>query len=456
MSDNTAAPQVTVIPSTSPQAAAAPSRGARLSRRLTGALAAICDGVVLAGLALWEALAILWLAASITMIIVGLGLLLVPSALALTRADARLQRRLAARYSGIDVSETYRNLPRLPGFTGAWRTVYAMAGDDATWRDLLWHLVNPIVGLAIALTPLLGVLHGVWGVVLLTLWRPVIAVWENSWYAFIPLQNEGSAVLAALLGVIEIVLFLALAAPLIRLHGRWVRAVLGRPSAAALAARVEVLTDSRSDAIDHQDAEIRRIERDLHDGAQARLVAMGMNLTAASRLLDTDPGAARVLLDEAKSSSASALKEIRDLVRGIHPPVLSDRGLVDAVRALALDAPIPAELTVGAGLEGRLLPPVESAIYFAISELLTNAAKHASATRVAITIDHRDGVLAATVLDDGVGGVQEREGSGLAGIRRRIAAFDGTLIVSSPDGGPTAITIRIPSTLRGESVRTSA
>lgn len=422
----------------------------RTGSRLRRALDAIGHGVILAGLGLWEAVAILWLALSVTLVVVGLGLVLVPSALALTRADARLQRRLALRYSEVDVPEGYRDISRRPGFRGAWTAVYRMAGDDATWRDLLWHVVNPIVGIAVALLPLVGVLHGVWGVALLVLWQPVVGLWENSWYAFIPLQNVGSAIVAAILGIVEMVLFLALAAPIIRLHGRWVRAVLGRPSMAALAARVDALTESRADAVDHQSAEIRRIERDLHDGAQARLVAMGMTIAAASRLLDSDPDAARKLLDEAKSSSASALKELRDLVRGIHPPVLSDRGLVDAVRALALDLPMPAELTVGAGLAGRLLPPVESAIYFAVSELLTNAAKHASAERVAITLDHRDGVLAATVLDDGIGGVNERAESGLAGIRRRLAAFDGTLLVSSPVGGPTAATIRIPAVLREE------
>jgi signal transduction histidine kinase len=229
---------------------------------------------------------------------------------------------------------------------------------------------------------------------------------------------------------------------MLRLHGRWVRYFLGRTSKVALSARVRQLTDSRSDTVDLQAAELRRIERDLHDGAQSRLVAMGMTLSAAERLLERDPAAARTLLTEARDSSAQALHELRDLVRGIHPPVLADRGLVDAIRARALEAPLPVQ--VRAPCTGRLASPVESAAYFAVSELLTNVVKHAGAGRVTVTVEHTRGTLRITVEDDGRGGADAREGGGLAGIRRRLAAFDGTLDAESPAGGPSRMHIVIP------------
>jgi signal transduction histidine kinase len=226
----------------------------------------------------------------------------------------------------------------------------------------------------------------------------------------------------------------------------------------ALAHRVARLTESRADAVDTQAAELRRIERDLHDGAQARLVAMGMNLGAAEALLDLHPEAARALLIEARESSAKALTELRELVRGIHPPVLADRGLGDAVRALALDSPLPVSVT--ADLPGRLEPAVESAAYFAISELLTNVAKHAHAHTVRIDLWYRDRRLRVTCADDGQGGAVvgpsdavpgqvagarvRSGGSGLAGIERRIGTFDGIMAVHSPAGGPTTVTLEIP------------
>nr|WP_284294997.1 histidine kinase [Luteimicrobium album] len=183
------------------------------------------------------------------------------------------------------------------------------------------------------------------------------------------------------------------------------------------------------------------MERDLHDGAQARIVAMGMNLTAAERLMETDPEAARAMLAEAKASSSAALQELRDLVRGIHPPVLADRGLVDAVRTIALEAPLPVE--VASTLEGLVPMPVESAVYFAVSELLANVAKHARATRATVDVS-RPGPLVVVVSDDGAGGAAAAEGSGLAGIARRLGAFDGSLTLESPADGGTVATIRVP------------
>ena len=232
---------------------------------------------------------------------------------------------------------------------------------------------------------------------------------------------------------------------LLRGYGELARWVLGPTRRAELTRQVSHLAQTRSDAIDAGAAEVRRIERDLHDGAQARLVSMGMTLDAAGQLLETNPAAARALLAEARDSSVKALGELRDLVRGIHPPVLADRGLSDAVRALALDLPL--RVQCASELPGRPPAPVESAAYFAVSELLANVSKHAEASQAWIDIRHSAGMLRIGVTDDGCGGADPARGTGLRGIERRLAAFDGVLAVSSPPGGPTVVNMEIPCAL---------
>jgi signal transduction histidine kinase len=217
-----------------------------------------------------------------------------------------------------------------------------------------------------------------------------------------------------------------------------------------LSRRVQTLTQTRRDAVDTAAAELRRIERDLHDGAQARLVALGMSLQAAERLFPTNPEAALALVAEAKQTSSRALTELRDLVRGIYPPVLADRGLADAIRALALDAPLPVELDID--LPDQIELPVASAVYFSVAEALTNVIRHAGARSVRIQVGAAldygaAGLLRAQVTDDGCGGADPAQGTGLTGVERRLAAFDGILAVNSPPGGPTIIVIEVPCAL---------
>jgi signal transduction histidine kinase len=212
-----------------------------------------------------------------------------------------------------------------------------------------------------------------------------------------------------------------------------------------LTRRVQTLTQTRRDAVDSAAAELRRIERDLHDGAQARLVALGISLQAAERLFPTNPEAALALVAEAKESSSQALTELRDLVRGIYPPVLADRGLADAIRALALDVPLPVELDID--LPGAVDLPIASAVYFSVAEALTNVTRHAGARSVRIQLSQASGLLRAQVTDDGCGGADPAQGTGLAGVERRLAAFDGILAVSSPPGGPTIVVIEVPCAL---------
>jgi signal transduction histidine kinase len=205
--------------------------------------------------------------------------------------------------------------------------------------------------------------------------------------------------------------------------------------------RVEVLETSRAGAVDNQEVELRRIERDLHDGAQARLVALGMSLGMAEQKLATDPEAARELLAEARLGAGEALEELRDLARGIHPPVLTDRGLAAAVAALAAQSPLQVALLVD--VPQRPPGAVETAAYFVVAEAIANAGKYARATRLDIRIQHTNGVLSVEVADDGTGGA-DPAGDGLTGLRRRVEALDGTLIVTSPSGGPTTVKAELP------------
>lgn len=410
---------------------------------VAGPLLSVGRGVVLFALAVRDALVVLWLSATLCLVAALVGIPLVHPALRLVRADAEQHRRLAATFSGIRVPARYRARARQDrGLVAAWRRLVETVTDPMTHRDLLWHLVNPFVGGAIGLLPLALLAHGVWGIVLPFLWGRVTSVFENSWYLFLPLTSQGLALGAAALGVVEIVLALRLARPLVDLHARWVRTALAQPPEAELRDRVERLSETRLDAVEMQAAELRRIERDLHDGAQARLVAMGMALGAAEQLLEKDPAGAREILREAQGSSSLALAEIRDLVRGIHPPVLADRGLPDALRALAVDSPVTVSVT--STLESRLIAPLESAVYFAVSECLTNAAKHARADRVDVLVTEAAHVVEVTVRDDGSGGATVTPGGGLDGTRRRLAAFDGDLEVTSPPGGPTTVRMTVP------------
>jgi signal transduction histidine kinase len=212
-----------------------------------------------------------------------------------------------------------------------------------------------------------------------------------------------------------------------------------------LASRVSRLTRSRVDATDTAAAELRRVERDLHDGAQARLIALGLSLRATEGLIRTNPDAAVALVAESRENSAKALAELRDLVRGINPPVLAERGLADAVAALALDAVVP--VTTDIDLPGRAPEPVETAVYFAVAEILANIAKHAGARHAHITMAYRAGLLRVEVFDDGCGGANPDLGTGLRGVERRLGTFDGVLAISSPAGGPTIVVIEVPCEL---------
>jgi signal transduction histidine kinase len=376
-----------------------------------------------------------------------LGILLFPLVTGVVRGYANARRRLAHEWFGVEIKEPYKPKPhfgRGPAHVVRWyRWVVA---DPATWRDLLWLFVDATAGFTLGLVAFTVPMYGPYGWVLAAgVWEPIYKSGGGDWYTFVHIVGQDSANKAALLGVVYSLIGLWLAPRLMRTSSLLARGLLAPTRERELELRVAHLTESRSDALDTQAAELRRIERDLHDGAQARLVAMCMSLGAIEHLMDRDPEKARQLLAEARESSSKALTELRDLVRGIHPPVLAERGLGDAVRALAMASPLQTEVTVE--LPGRLEAPVESAAYFAVSEVLTNAAKHSGAQRVWIDLRHEDDRLRIVINDDGQGGADVSRGTGLRGIERRLGTFDGVLALSSPVGGPTMVTMELPCVL---------
>jgi signal transduction histidine kinase len=356
-----------------------------------------------------------------------------PAALVEVRKLTSLTRRLAGSWCGVSIPVPYRPAPQGP--LRYRQRVAWLLGDPATWRDLAWLAVNGVAGWIVALlTPFLF-LFGLFGF-LLPAFDPSLAR---------PAFPGNTGLTMILIGV-GMMAFAVWSAPaVLRGYGGFAHWLLGPTGDAELRQRVQQLSESRAESVDASAAELRRIERDLHDGAQARLVAMGLALDAAGRTVDADPAAARALILEARDSSARALAELRDLVRGIHPPVLADRGLTEAVRALALDSPLP--VRVVSEISGRPPAPVESAAYFAVCELLVNVAKHAGARWAEVDLRYDHGMLRVGVADNGHGGANPASGTGLHGIERRLAAFDGVLAVSSPPGGPTVVTLEVPCEL---------
>ncbi|MFD6327568.1 sensor histidine kinase [Streptomyces sp. NPDC058442] len=376
---------------------------------------------------------------SIALIPLGIGIVTTPYVLTRARTYANWRRVLAAEWGGVRIPPAYRPLPK---DANPWERTFGMLCDPATRRELWWLLVDMTAGVVTALLPAALLLYPLEGFALAAgLWRVMP---DPYWYGFVPVGDQASALGAGVLALGLLFLAHFVTPSVLNAHYRLTRAVLS-PSQGELSERVRVLTETRRDAVDTSAAELRRIERDLHDGAQARLVAMGMDLGTIEALLDKDPEQAKELIAQTRRSSVEALSELRELVHGIHPPVLAERGLGDAVRALALRLPVATEVNVE--LPGRAEAPVESAAYFAVSEVLTNAVKHAGADRIWVDLHHSEGHLRVSVTDNGKGGAVIGAGSGLTGVERRLGTFDGVLAVSSPAGGPTMVTMEIPCEL---------
>ena len=365
-----------------------------------------------------------------------LGLLIVGFPIVLAsfwcfRLIADFERKRAALVFGTPLAAVYRPAPADGRLAGRLR---AAAHDPQRWKDLVY------VGLH-------GVLGFIWGLVWLvlvafTLGSLSLPVWwwampEDALYLWFTIDTWEEAVGAAAIGVAMLPVVLIVQRPLALSQAHIARWLLG-PS---LAARVERLTETRAGAVDAAQAELQRIERDLHDGAQARLVALAMDLGMAEERFDRDPESARELVGEAREEAKRALAELRDLARGMRPSLLAERGLGPAVAALAARSPVPATATVD--VPRKPPPQIETAAWFVVSEALANAAKHSGAERAAVWVTLRNAHLHVEVVDDGRGGA-DPSGTGLKGLAQRVAALDGSLEVHSPRGGPTVVRALLP------------
>jgi signal transduction histidine kinase len=388
--------------------------------------AARCSGLLLAGgFIAAAAFALLFLALGTLVFspVVGLGIPFLAVTAWLVRPLTRVERRRVRLITGTPVAEAYR--PLCGSLLSRVRTLLADAG---TWRDLAWLFVQIVAGVA-GLAFLAALVMGPVFVAAVAV-QLLRGAGDGKVLALLPL--------GLLLAVVGWLVCPRMSAASARLS-RW---LLAPGENARLRAQMEHLAESRAETVDARAAELRRIERDLHDGAQARLVSLTMSLGMAEQEFDRRPEAARQLVAEARASARTALNELRHLVRGIHPPVLTERGLGGAVEALALASAVPVETEVQ--LDERLSAPLESALYFVIAEALANVARHSHASWAFVRLWEEHGRLRLMVHDDGHGGADPARGSGLRGIQQRLAAFDGHLTLSSPPGGPTELFVELP------------
>jgi signal transduction histidine kinase len=310
--------------------------------------------------------------------------------------------------------------------------------DPQTWRDLVWLVVHSVIGFSLGVAALTLVGTAIGSITIPAWWTFLPDDAEVFWY---PLDSWEAAWLTSALGVGVAVV----AVPVLRLmtvaESRLARLLLSPSSKERLEDRVAHLATTRAGAVEAAQTDLERIERDLHDGAQARLVALAMELGMAEERALADPEAAREMVARARGEALTALAELRDLARGMRPALLAERGLRAAVEALAARSPLPVWVSFEGEVDGAP-QRYETAAYFVVAEALTNAAKHAGADRIEIAI-RRDARLTVQVTDDGRGGA-DPAGAGLSGLRQRVEALDGALSISSPAGGPTTIRAELP------------
>ena len=316
--------------------------------------------------------------------------------------------------------------------------------DENRWRDVLYAAINvPLVVLeftAVGVAWLAAI-----ALVTVSFWYPEVAGIRLSGVPFaLPAIGDALLVVLSVAGVVLIAAAASLSQLAMNLHRAVVNGLLCTSESRELRRQVETLRESRAAVIDVEASELHRIERDLHDGAQQRLVMLSIDLGLASERIDADPAAAKQLILEGQQLAHEALAEIRQLVRGIAPSILLDRGLVPALESISGRGPMPIVLSSNLAPGERLSPATERTAYFVVSEALANLAKHSGATRGEIRVRREGAALVVEVWDDGAGGAHLEPGGGLAGLESRVAGVDGTLTVSSPPGGPTLVRAALP------------
>jgi signal transduction histidine kinase len=388
-------------------------------------------------------LGIAWFTFLVTAISVGLGTAITLVGIPILvgtmfawRWIATLERRLIGTLTGVQIEDPYRPEPRDAGWS---RRISTRLGDPATWKDLVFLLLQ---------LPL-GIVSFTAAAVVLGLAASWIAA--PAWYWSTPdgielgianVDTLGGALLLVPLGLVVAFVGIPALGQLGRLYGLLAKLLLGSNPDPQLTAQVTELESARSRIIAAADAERRRIERDLHDGAQQRLVALSLTLRMAETRADKGDPEAVALIRSAGEEAGLALKELRDLARGIHPAILTNRGLAAALDDLAARATVPVEVT--ATPQERLPDQVEAAAYFVVSECLANVDKHAQASGATVSVQAEDGRLTIEVADDGQGGADTEDGSGIQGLRDRVGALGGRLEVESPDAAGTVVHAKIP------------
>jgi len=398
---------------------------AKAGRPAIGRLAAGLGTAVLAGGALIVVLV------TTVLCVAGVGLFLVPAALRTVRVVADRERTRLSRWG-----------PEIMAPEPVPASARAALRDPAVRRELAWLPCHATLGLLLGLLALTLPLSGVHDTSFPLWWRLVPASADNSSLGFGPVHNWPEALAICLVGVATIGVALVFLPGLARLQAAPGRRLLSPDHETDLALRVAELTATRAAALDAHTAELRRIERSLHDGTQNRIVAVNVLVGAAKRALARDPAEAMEILDRAQTAAEYALAELRGVVRSILPPVLTERSLPDALTGLV--AACPVDCRIEAELTERCAVSVEATVYYAVAEALTNIAKHSGASHATVRLRRQRDRLCADITDDGDGGADSRGGSGLSGIRRRVEAHDGTFELSSPPGGPTVLRVSVP------------
>ncbi|MFD2078664.1 Signal transduction histidine kinase [Actinopolymorpha cephalotaxi] len=385
---------------------------------------------------------------AVTVAVGGLGLVLFPSALNAVRRWADWESRRAAALLGVELPTLHGLDPDGSGVgepaTGTLVRFRRSVADPATRRALQGLCVHALAGTAYGLAGLVAILT-VPGLLVQMVGGWAIPLPGALFVSSVPrlwVAVPGATVQVAL----TVAMFWWAVPALARWDARLTLRGLGLSpadlEAARLAKRVDVLTQTRAGALDAHDAELRRIERDLHDGTQARLVSIAMRLGVAEQLGADQPELTAKLIREARGGAEDAMQELRDVIRTMYPPILADRGLDGALAALGARCPVPTTMDVGD--LGRVPAPVEAAAYFVVAEALTNVAKHSAATLADVRVARDADRLVVEVTDDGLGGIDETLGTGVAGIRRRVDALDGEVRVDSPVGGPSSVLVELP------------
>ncbi|MEU8194322.1 sensor domain-containing protein [Microbispora amethystogenes] len=374
--------------------------------------------------------ALVWLVVAGLTCVIGVGLLLLPTVPRVVRSVAERERDRLSRWG----PEIVRLGPAPAGARAA-------LADPAVRRELCWILAHGTLGLFLGVAGLTMVLNAVQNITYPLWWRALPAEDPTPTLVFWDVRDDAGAMAVAILGVGMAACFLVLGTGMAWLQAWPGRRLLAPTADVDLSLRIAELSATRAAALDAHAAELRRIERSLHDGAQNRLVAVTVMLGAARRALARDRPDAEDMLERAQETAEHALAELRTVVRGILPPVLADRGLAGALAGLAANCGVPCRVDVDA--LGRCPASIEATAYFVTAEALTNISKHSRARHATVTVRREGDRLSLRIEDDGVGGADERHGSGLTGIRSRVEAHDGRLTLTSPPGGPTALEVEL-------------